>query len=110
MIISILYTETPARANNREKIFIFKNCDQYPDYIDKINNTQVDNAKDIDVVKLMYNFIEYRDISSEMSGSLGQYYKDELILNNDGAIIVFLLNLKKKRTGKMDDNGTKDVK
>ena len=29
--------------------------------ISKINNTQVDNAKDIDIVMPMYNVIEYGD-------------------------------------------------
>ena len=32
--------------------------------ISKINNTQEDNAKDIDVVISIYNLIEYSDICS----------------------------------------------
>ena len=35
-----------------------------------MNNTQIDNAKDIDVVMLMHNLIEYGDNCSKASGSL----------------------------------------
>ena len=36
----------------------------------KINNMQVDNAKDIDIVIPLYNLIEYSDNYSKKSGSL----------------------------------------
>ena len=35
-----------------------KNCTPFTDCINKINNTQIDNAKDLDVVIPMYNLIE----------------------------------------------------
>ena len=38
--------------------------------LSKINNTQVDNAKDIDVVMAMYDLIEYSDNYSGRSRSL----------------------------------------
>ena len=41
--------------------------------INEINNTQVDNAKDIDIVMPMYNLIEYSDNYAKTSGSLWQY-------------------------------------
>ena len=43
----------------------------------EINNTQIDNAKDIDVVMPMYNLIEYSDNYSKTSGNLWQYYRDD---------------------------------
>ena len=46
-----------AAANNTNKKVIFKNCAPFTDCISKINNTQVDNAKDIDIVMPMYNLI-----------------------------------------------------
>ena len=49
---------------------IFKNCDSFTDCISKINNTQVDNAKDIDVIMSMYKLIEYSDIYLKAWGSL----------------------------------------
>ena len=36
---------------------------------------QIDNAKSIDVVMLMYNLIEYSDSYLKRSGSLWQYYE-----------------------------------
>ena len=39
----------------------FKNCALFTDCIAKINNTQVDNLKDLGVAMVMYNLIEYRD-------------------------------------------------
>ena len=40
---------------------VFKNCAPFTDCINKINNTQIDNATDIDVVMPMYNLIECSD-------------------------------------------------
>ena len=50
-----------ADANNTNKKVIFKNCAPFTNCISKINNTQVDNAKDIDIVMPMYNVKEYSD-------------------------------------------------
>ena len=50
-----------ADANNTNKKVIFKNCALCTNCISEINNTQVDNAKDIDIVMPMYNLIEYSD-------------------------------------------------
>ena len=33
----------------------FKNCTPFTDYISEINNTQIDNAKDIEAVMAMHN-------------------------------------------------------
>ena len=49
------------RLDERNKGVIFKNCSPFTDYIGEINNTQIDNAKDIDVVMPMYHLIEYSD-------------------------------------------------
>ena len=43
-----------------------------------INNTLIDNAEDLDVVMPMYNLIEYIKIYRETTGSLWNYYRDEL--------------------------------
>ena len=59
-----------ADANNTNKKVIFKNCAQFTNCISEINNTQVDNAEDIDVIILIYNLIEYSDNYSKTSGSL----------------------------------------
>ena len=45
--------------------------------ITEVNNTKIDNGKDLDVVILMYNLIEYSDNYSIASASLYQFYRDE---------------------------------
>ena len=65
------------QADERDKGVIFKNCAPFTNCISEINNTQVDNAKDIDTVMPMYNLIEYSDNYVKTSGSLQQYYRDE---------------------------------
>ena len=49
------------QADERDKAVTFKNCAPFTNCISEINNTQVDNAKDIDIVMPMYNLIEYSD-------------------------------------------------
>ena len=51
-------TAEGAAANNTIKKVIFKNCASFTNCISKINNTQIDNAKFIDIVMPMYNLIE----------------------------------------------------
>ena len=62
--------DADADANNTNKKVIFKNCAPFTDCISKINNTQVDNAKDIDTVMPMYDLIEYSNNYSKISESL----------------------------------------
>ena len=65
------------RADERDKGVAFKNCAPFTNCISEINITQVDNAKDIDIVMPMYNLIEYNDNYAKTSGSLWQYFRDE---------------------------------
>ena len=65
------------QIDEREKGVIFKNCAPFIKCISRINNTEIDNAKDIDTVMSMYNLIEYSDNYSKTSGSLWQYYEDD---------------------------------
>ena len=44
--------------NDEDKNVIFKNYVLFTKRISRINNTQVDDAHDIDVVMLMYDLIE----------------------------------------------------
>ena len=66
------------QADERDKGVIFKNCAPFTKCISRINGTDIDNAQDIDIVMPMYNLIEYSDNYSKTSGSLWQYYKDDL--------------------------------
>ena len=66
--------------------------DAYAPFIDcisKINSTQVDKDKDIDIVMPMYNLIKYSDNYSKTSGGLWKYCKDRSAVNNNGNIVDF---------------------
>ena len=65
------------QADERDKGVAFKSCAPFTNCISEINNTQVDNAKDIDIVMPMYNLIEYSDNSAKTTGCLWQYFGDE---------------------------------
>ena len=58
------------RADERDKGVVFENCAP-------INNTDIVNGKDIDIVMLIYNLIEYSDNYWKTSRSSYQYYSDE---------------------------------
>ena len=64
-------------ADGRNKGVIFKNCVVFTDCISNINNTQMDNPKDIDFLIPLYDLIEYSDNYSKSAGSLWRYYIDE---------------------------------
>ena len=103
-------------ANNINKKVIFKKCAPFTNCISEINNTQIDNAKDIDIVMSMYNLIEYSDNYTKTTGSLWQYSKHIPARNYNNEITVFTrnnltdsFNFKVKFTGQTGNNGTKDV-
>ena len=50
--------EIAAGGGNNGIQIMFKNCVEFTNYMSEINNTQIDNAKDINVVMPMYNLIE----------------------------------------------------
>ena len=80
-----------AAANNISNKEIFKNCAPFTNWISKINNTQVDDAKDIDILVPIYNLLEYSDNYSKTSGSLWQYCKDiPAVNNNNGDFVDFI--------------------
>ena len=58
------------RLDERNKGVIFKNCAPFTKFISRINNTDIDNAQDIDIVMPIYNLIEYSNNYSKTSGSL----------------------------------------
>ena len=105
-----------AAVNNINKEVIFKNCAPFTNCISEINNTQIDNVKDIDIVMPMYNLIQYSDNYAKVTGSLWQYCKDIRALNANDEITRFAggnatdsFKLKAKITGQTGDDGTKDV-
>ena len=103
-------------ANNTNKKVIFKKCAPFINCISEVNNTQVDNAKGVNIVMPMYNLIEYSDNYSKTSGSLWQYCKEIPAVNNAGNIVDFnganatdSFNFKTKITGQTNNNGIINV-
>ena len=106
-----------AAAYNNNKKVIFKNCAPFTNCISEINNTQIDNAKDTDIVVSTYNLIEYSDNYAKTTGSLWQYCKDIPVRDNNNEITEFTVvnttdsfNFKVKITGQTGNGGTKEVK
>ena len=63
------------RLDERNKGLMFKNFEPFTDFISKINNTQIDNTKDLDtmmmtMMMMMMNLIECSDDYLETFGSL----------------------------------------
>ena len=75
-----------ANPNEVNKKLILKNCVSFTNYITRINYTQIDDTKDIDIVMPMYNLIEHSDNYSKIFGILWQYCKDIPAVNNNGDI------------------------
>ena len=95
------------QADERDKGVIFKNCAPFINCISEINNTQIGNAKDIDIAMPMYNLIEYSDNYAKTSGSLWQYFRDEP--DDDDIEDSESFKSKIKITGKTNNNNLKDV-
>ena len=110
--ITVPNTEA-ANTNNRINNII-RTCAPFTNCTREINNTYIDNAKDIDIVISMYNLIQYSDNYSKTSGIYDNTVKINdlwmimvLLLNFLLIIItVLLLNLKQK----LENDGTKNVK
>ena len=107
---------TGEAENNRKNIMI-KNWTPLTNCISEINNTQIDNAKDIDIVMPLNTLIEYSDNYSKTSESLWNYYGDEPFLDN-GSITNFptdniksaSFKFKTKIADRAENDGTKNVK
>ena len=99
---------TARRVDERDKDVTFKSCAPFSRCISRINNTEIDNAKNIDIAMPMYKLTEYSNNYLKTSGSLWQYYKDE---PNDNIAGSESFKSKVKITGKAPANrNTKDVK
>ena len=90
--ITVPNTGRAAAQNNRNKEVVFENCAPFTDCISEMNNTEIDNAKDIDVVMNMYNLIEYSETYSQTSRSLLLYYRNQSVSDNNSSFIDFPVN------------------
>ena len=59
--VTITVAVLAAGGGNNNMLVVFKNCALFTNCITEINNTQIDNAKYLDVIMPMHNLIEYSD-------------------------------------------------
>ena len=64
--------------NEYDKKLAPKNNAPFISCISNINRILVDNAEDLDVIMSLYNLLEYSKNYKKTTGSLWNYYKDEL--------------------------------
>ena len=62
----------------KNRSLAFKNNAPFISCISKMNDVLIENAEDLDIVMPMYNLLEFRKNYSKTSGSLWNYYRDEL--------------------------------
>ena len=61
----------------RNRSLAFKNNAPFVSCISKINNTDTDNAENLDIVMPMYSLIEYSKNYRKTTGNLWNHYRDE---------------------------------
>ena len=64
--------------DERNRQIILKNNAPSISCISKINSELIENAEDFDIIMPMYNLLGYTKTYSKTSGSLWNYYRDEL--------------------------------
>ena len=77
IVVKGIVTVTSSDNNTYDKKLTFKNNAPFTSGISKINNTLIDNAKNLDVVMRIYNLIKYSKNYRKTAGSLRNYYRDE---------------------------------
>ena len=84
---------TVANTNICQQNASLKNNAPFRSCISNINNTLIDKSEDLDIVMPMYNLLEYSDNYSMTSGSLWNYYRNEInnVANNasDGKLFTY---------------------
>ena len=72
-------TITVTNPNNakRNKAVAFKNNALFINCISKIDDVQIDNARDLDIVMPMYNLLQHCKNYRKITGSLWNYYRDQ---------------------------------
>ena len=89
----IVTVEAVNDVSKRNRPIILKNNAPFISCVSKINNELIENAEDLDIVMPMYNLLEYNKNYKKTTGSLFNFYRDELsddevdnrFINNDTA-------------------------
>ena len=68
--------KTDVAPKNANKNLTFKNCGSFTNCVSRVNNSQVDDAHDIDLIVPVYEIIKHNDKYWETSGILWKYCID----------------------------------
>ena len=83
--MNILLAAVANENDKAEKNVWFKSNASFLSCISKINSTLIDNEEDIDIVMPMYNLLECSQDYSMTSGSLWNYFREEIDDVDDNA-------------------------
>ena len=78
LLLLVLLLESIISEIKKIRSLAFKNNALFISCISKINGVLIENAEDLDIVMPMYNLLECSKNYSKASGSLWNYYRDEL--------------------------------
>ena len=114
LVIGTITIADAATVGGNSIQVVFKCCTQFTNCMREINNTQINNVKNIDVVMEMYNLLEFNNIFLKTSQRLWQQYRDGPDLKNDSALKNCPSNsvsfkFKQKIIGSTDDADAKAV-
>ena len=115
--ITVLNTRTVTNPNNKTKAII-KNCSPCTNYISEIDNTTMDNAKELNMGMPRCNLIEYSNKYTKTFPSLWQYCRHQPFINGNRTVAGFpadkngsgLFKFKTKIAGRIGNDGTRNVK
>ena len=87
LVNGIITVTANAGANNirdkKNRKLILKNNDPFVSCITRINGELIEDADGLDIVMPMYNLLEYSKNYRKTTGSLYNYYRDELTNDNN---------------------------
>ena len=104
--IDLLFDVANENGKPQKKVAV-KNNAPFGSCISKINNTLTDNAEDPDTVMPMYNLLECSQNHSMTSGSLWNYYRDEIDNVDNYASDGKSFKYKRKTVGKTPERPSK---
>ena len=80
--ILVIGNITATGGNNNGNNVVFKNCAPFTKCITHINDEYLETSENLDIIRPMYNLLEYSDNYHDSSTSLYQFKRDEPPENN----------------------------
>ena len=100
VVKELINVRAVANSNTDKKDVVLKSNASFWSCITKINNILINNAEDLYIVWPMYNLLEYSHNYPMTSGSLWNYYRDEIDSADDDVSKSRSFKYKTKTKGK----------